>query len=180
MRRDIDAILQCLPRIAAGTSYQFKKVMTHEQRRNIMLWYDATNCVRPMPSCSILRVSKAHMEEDMPAGIAITNTDHTVDDIGALARKCNDSRQSRRLRAIAHLMEGELDRGMMALRARVDRQTLCDWSNRYNAEGPDDPRSWTRAGRPRSGTGLKTGRALASRPGPPDCSRRGSRSSSVP
>ncbi len=82
-----------------------------------MLWCDATNCVRPMPSCSILWVLKSHMEEDMPAGIAITNTDHTVDDIRALARKCNDSRQSRRLRAIAHLMEGELSRGMTALRA---------------------------------------------------------------
>ncbi len=112
-----------------------------------MLWCDATNCVRPMPSCSILWVLKSHMEEDMPAGIAITNTDHTVDDIRALARKCNDSRQSRRLRAIAHLMEGELSRGMTALRARVDRQTLCDWSNRYNAEGPDGLKDRPRSGR---------------------------------
>ena len=43
-----------------------------------MLRCDATTCVRPMPSCSILWVLKAHMEEDMPAGIAITNTDHTT------------------------------------------------------------------------------------------------------
>ncbi len=69
-----------------------------------MLRRDATNRARPMPSRSMLRVSKARMEEDLPAGIAVTNTDRTVDDIGALARKCNDSRQSRRLRAIAHLM----------------------------------------------------------------------------
>ncbi len=48
-----------------------------------MSWCDATNCVRPMPSCSTLRVLKAHMEDDMQAGIAITNTDHTVDDIRA-------------------------------------------------------------------------------------------------
>ena len=78
-------------------------------------------------SCSILWIITAHMEEDMPAGIAITNTDHTVDDIGVPARKCNDSRQARRLRAIAQLMEGELDRGTIAHRARVGRQTLCDW-----------------------------------------------------
>ena len=83
----------------------------------------------------------------MLAGIAITNTDHTVDDIRALARKCNDSRQSRRLRAIAHVMEGELDRGMIALRARVDRQTLCDWANQYNAEGPDGLKDRPRSGR---------------------------------
>ena len=113
-----------------------------------MLWRDAATRVRPMPSCSILRVLKARMEEDMPAaGIAITNTDHAVDDIGSLARKCDDSRQSRCLSAIAHLMEGELDRGMIALRDRVDRQTLCDWASRYNAEGPDGLKDRPRSGR---------------------------------
>lgn len=42
----------------------------------------------------------------MPVGIAITNTDHTVDDARGLARNCKDARQARCLRAIARVMEG--------------------------------------------------------------------------
>ncbi len=37
----------------------------------------------------------------MPAGIAITYTDHTGDDARGLARKGKDSRQTRYLSAIA-------------------------------------------------------------------------------
>ena len=134
-----------------------------------MLWFDTTICVQPMPLCSILWVSKAHMEDNMPAGIAITNTGRTVDDIIALARKCNDPRQARRLRAVARVIEGELDRGAVALRARVGRQTLCDWVHRYNAQGPDGLKD-----RPRSGRSPKldaqqraeVGRWLEDGPGP--------------
>ena len=72
----------------------------------------------------------------MPAGIAITNTDHTIDEIKRLARNCKDARHARRLRAIALVIEGDLDRGSIARQARVDRQTLCDWVKRYNAQGP--------------------------------------------
>ena len=71
----------------------------------------------------------------MPAGIEITNTDHTADEIRALARKCKNRAEARRLRAIARVMEGRRSRGEIARQARVDRQTLCDWVNRYNAMG---------------------------------------------
>ena len=83
----------------------------------------------------------------MPAGIAITNTDHTVDEIRRLARNCKDARHARRLRAIARVMEGDLDRGTIARLARVDRQTLCDWVNRYNAQGTDGLKDRPRSGR---------------------------------
>ena len=71
----------------------------------------------------------------MPAGIEITNTDHTADEIRALARKCKNRAEARRLRAVARVMEGAQSRGEIARRAKVDRQTLCDWVNRYNAMG---------------------------------------------
>ena len=71
----------------------------------------------------------------MPAGIEITNTDHTAEEIRELARKCKNRAEARRLRAIARVMEGEESRAGIARRAKVDRQTLCDWVNRYNAMG---------------------------------------------
>ena len=46
----------------------------------------------------------------MPAGIAVTNTSHTAEDIRHLARKCRDARQARRLRAVAQVMAGERGR----------------------------------------------------------------------
>ena len=73
----------------------------------------------------------------MPAGIAITNTAHTAEDIRAVARKCKDITQARRLRAIAQVMEGKRSRGEIAAKAGTGRQTLCDWVHRYNAGGPD-------------------------------------------
>ena len=70
----------------------------------------------------------------MPAGIEITNTDHTVAEIRALARKYKNRAEARRLEAIARVMEGVESRAEIARWAKVDRQTLCDWVNRYNAE----------------------------------------------
>ncbi len=105
----------------------------------------------------------------MPAGIAITNTDHTIDDIRVLACKCKDSRQARRLRALGRVMEGELDRGTIASRARVGRQTLRDWIIRYNAEGPGGLKDRPRRGRsPKLDAGQRAeiGRWLESGPGP--------------
>ena len=71
----------------------------------------------------------------MPTGIEVTNTEHTADEIGELARKCKNRAEARRLRAIARVMNGAQNRGEIARQAKVDRQTLCDWVNRYNAMG---------------------------------------------
>ena len=59
----------------------------------------------------------------MPAGIAITNTDHTPCQLRLMARKCKDANHSRRLLAIAE-------------HAGVGLQTLRDWILRDNGEGP--------------------------------------------
>ena len=71
----------------------------------------------------------------MPAGIEVTNTDHSADEIWALDRKYKNRAEARRLRAIARVMEGRQSGGAIARQAKVDRQTLCDWVNRYNAVG---------------------------------------------
>ena len=84
----------------------------------------------------------------MPAGIEITNTDHTAEEIRALARKCRSRAEARRLEAIARVMEGAGGRGEIARHAKVDRQTLCDWINRYNSEGPAGLKSRPGRGRP--------------------------------
>ena len=81
--------------------------------------------------------SKPQMEQDMPAGIAVTNTAHTTEDIRALARKCKNITQARRLRAVALVMEGTRSRGEIAAKAGTGRQTPVDWVHRYNAGGPD-------------------------------------------
>ena len=84
----------------------------------------------------------------MPSGIAITNTGSTPEDPAAMARKCKEAGQARRLRAMARVMEGELGRGEIAREAGVGRQTLCDWACRYNAEGAGGLRDRPRSGRP--------------------------------
>ena len=45
-------------------------------------------------------------------------------------------------------MEGEENRAEIARRAKVDRQTLCDWVNRYNAMGLSGLKDKPRRGRP--------------------------------
>ena len=89
-----------------------------------------------------------HMQEDMPRGIAITNTDYTIDDLRARNSKCKEPTVGRRLRAIIGVMEDSKSRAEIALRARVGRQTLRDWVIRYNAEGPDGLKDRQRCGRP--------------------------------
>ena len=84
----------------------------------------------------------------MPAGIEITNTDHTAEEVRALARKCKHRSEARHLRAIARVMEGEETRAGIARPARVDGQTLCDWVNRYNAMGLSGLKDKPGRGRP--------------------------------
>ena len=73
-------------------------------------------------------------------------------DIGAaelrrLARGETDGRVAMRLVAIANALDG-MSRREAAELAGMDRQTLCDWVIRYNAEGVDGLRDRQRPGRP--------------------------------
>ncbi len=70
----------------------------------------------------------------MPAGIEITNTDHTADEIRALARKCKNRAEARRLRAIARAMEGARSRGEIARQAK--------WPGRRCATGSTGTMPW--------------------------------------
>ncbi|MCY4185256.1 MAG: winged helix-turn-helix domain-containing protein [Rhodobacteraceae bacterium] len=72
----------------------------------------------------------------MPAGIAITNTDHTPCQLRLMARKCKDANHSCRLLAIAGALIGGLSRTAIAEHAGVGLQTLRDWILRDNGEGP--------------------------------------------
>lgn len=62
--------------------------------------------------------------------------DFSARDLRALACKAKDSRQSRRLLALAAVAEGHR-RGEAARIGGMDRQTLRDWVHRFNEEGPD-------------------------------------------
>ncbi len=61
--------------------------------------------------------------------------DFTALDVRALAVRCKDCGQVRRLLSIAAVYDG-LDRGDAARIGGMDRQTLRDWVHRFNAEGP--------------------------------------------
>jgi transposase len=50
------------------------------------------------------------------------------------ARQESDGQVAAHLFAIANMLEG-MDRASAARLAGKDRQTLCDWVNRYNEEG---------------------------------------------
>lgn len=72
----------------------------------------------------------------MSAAIKITRTDHTPEALRELAAKSRDAAQSRRLLAIAQVVEG-VSRLEAARRSGMDRQTLRDWVLRYNKAGVD-------------------------------------------
>jgi transposase len=68
------------------------------------------------------------------AGIEL-RTDFSSKDLRALARKSDDGKQTRRLMALASILDG-LSRAQAAKVGLMDRQTLRDWVHRFNAEGP--------------------------------------------
>jgi transposase len=70
----------------------------------------------------------------MSMAVSITQTDHTPAELRALAAKCRDTAQSRRLLAIAMVLDGS-SRLEAAHQTGMDRQTLRDWVHRYNATG---------------------------------------------
>jgi transposase len=71
----------------------------------------------------------------MSKAVVVTRSDHTATALRALSAKCRDAAQTRRLLAIAMILEGA-SRLDAARQAGMDRQTLRDWVHRYNASGP--------------------------------------------
>ena len=71
----------------------------------------------------------------MPRGIPL-RTDYNADDLRRLSRSSSDSKQTRRLLALALIYEGG-PRHEAARHANVDVQSIRDWVLRFNAEGPE-------------------------------------------
>jgi transposase len=63
-------------------------------------------------------------------------TDYNADDLRQLSRCSSDSKQTRRLLALALIYDG-CSRCAAAQHANVDVQSIRDWVLRFNAEGPD-------------------------------------------
>ena len=72
----------------------------------------------------------------MSAAVTITRTDHLPSGLRALAAKSDDAAKTRRLLAIALVLEGA-SRLAAARQTGMDRQTLRDWVVRYNEGGVD-------------------------------------------
>jgi transposase len=63
-------------------------------------------------------------------------SDFTADDVRGFARRAKDAAQTRRLLAIAAVLDGA-SREDAAKIGGMDRQTLRDWVIRFNEQGPD-------------------------------------------
>jgi transposase len=78
--------------------------------------------------------------------IAITRTDFSPDELRRASKRSRDANQSRRLLALASILEGA-SRTEAARLAGMDRQTLADWVHRYNADGVAGLLDRSRSGR---------------------------------
>ena len=81
--------------------------------------------------------------------LSITRREHSSDDLRAVASKCRDGAQVRRLLALAFVLDGHT-RTEAAVQTGMDRQTLRDWVHRYNAEGIAGLKSGHGPGKPPS------------------------------
>ena len=79
--------------------------------------------------------------------VGITRHELGAGELRREARRCRDAAASRRMLALALVLEGS-SRAEAARHAGMDRQTLRDWVHRYNAEGLPGLHD-----RPRSGSG---------------------------
>jgi putative transposase len=70
----------------------------------------------------------------MPAAVAVTRDDHTVEALRSAATASRDADAARRMLALALVKEGH-SRTDAARTCGMDRQTLRDWVHRYNTEG---------------------------------------------
>src|SRR4051794_41460704 len=108
--------------------------------------------------------------------VAITRKEPGAVELRREARRCRDTAASRRMLALALVLEGA-SRAGAARAAGMDRQTLRDWAHRYNEEGLAGLRDRPRSGRrPRlspeqeaelAGAGPGPGRRGALAPGRP-------------
>ncbi len=62
--------------------------------------------------------------------------DYGSKDVRVLARRSKDTNQSRRLLALAAVLDGHT-RAEAAKIGGMDRQTLRDWVHRFNGSGPE-------------------------------------------
>ncbi len=83
----------------------------------------------------------------MPASVQL-RTDFDASNLRLFAKRCSDTRQTRRLLALAAVYDG-MNRGEAARIGGMDRQTLRDWAHRFNDEGPDGLTNRKGAGRTR-------------------------------
>ena len=83
----------------------------------------------------------------MGAAVKITRLDRSANELRREAARTKDAKASRRLLAIALVLEGA-DRARAARVCGMDRQTLRDWVHRYNAEGIDGLSNRTSPGVP--------------------------------
>jgi transposase len=81
----------------------------------------------------ILLASLIREEADM-AGVAISRTDHTAQELCAAAKCSEDVAAARRMLALALVLDGK-SRAAAATFCGMDRQSLRDWVHRYNAQG---------------------------------------------
>ena len=72
----------------------------------------------------------------MSAAVKVTRREHGPGDLRVLAARNGDAAQTRRLLAIALILEG-VSRLEAARQTGMDRQTLRDWVHRYNEAGVD-------------------------------------------
>jgi len=72
----------------------------------------------------------------MSAAVRITREGHSPTDLRRLSAASRDAEQSRRLLAIAMILDGA-SRHQAAQQTGMDRQTLRDWVHRYNDLGVD-------------------------------------------
>lgn len=73
----------------------------------------------------------------MGAAVKISRIDHTATELRVIASRSNDADQTRRLLAIALVLEGAT-RAEAARQTGMDRQTLRDWVHRFNDKGVED------------------------------------------
>jgi transposase len=84
----------------------------------------------------------------MPAAVSV-RTDFSAGELRRLARAAKNANQSRRLLALAAVLDG-MNRAQAARIGGMDRQTLRDWVHRFNGHGPDGLKdSWSKGNPPR-------------------------------
>src|SRR3954452_20933216 len=98
--------------------------------------------------------------------VGITRHELGAGELRREARRCRDGAASRRMLALALVLEGA-SREEAARAAGMDRQTLRDWGHRYDAEGLVGPGDRPRSGRkPRLARGREAELAAAVERGP--------------